>query len=244
MNNWKRSKRLQAIANFIPDQSRVADIGGDHAFLLIQLAKEERLLRGIVGEVNRGPYENAKRNVQQMGVDHLIDVRLGDGLSVLEQGEFDFLVLAGMGGSLIINILEQGKEKLEAIQGMVLQPNIHAKGVRAWLHKNHWRLSDETIVEEAGHLYEILVATPGSDPTLYQDEKLDKELLLEIGPLLWKQQHPLLAKKLTELHQHKKAVVEQLSRGVTSAARQKWAAEQKSLQALERVRKCLSKVTN
>src|SRR5690606_34430747 len=117
MNNWRRSKRLKTIADLIPDQSIVADIGGDHAFLLIYMAQDGRLARGIVGELNRGPYENAKRNIQRMGVQDLIDVRLGDGLSVVKQGEIDYLVLAGMGGSLIVNILERGKEKLTQVKG-------------------------------------------------------------------------------------------------------------------------------
>lgn len=242
MKNWKISKRLQTIAELIPDHVKVADIGGDHAFLLIQLAKEGRLLRGIVGEVNRGPFENAKRNIRQMGVQDVVDVRLGDGLSVFDQDEVDYLVLAGMGGSLIVDILERGKAKLKPIQGMVLQPNLNAKCVRAWLQKNHWRLVEETIVEEANHLYEILLAKPGEDPALYQDSFIQEELLLEIGPLLWKQKHPLLLKKLTEAFQRKVAVVQQLSQGTTSAAKQKWMVEQKKMKEFERVIQCLSKV--
>jgi len=244
MNNWRRSKRLKTIADLIPDQSIVADIGGDHAFLLIYMAQDGRLARGIVGELNRGPYENAKRNIQRMGVQDLIDVRLGDGLSVVKQGEIDYLVLAGMGGSLIVNILERGKEKLTQVKGMVLQPNLNAKRVRAWLQRNNWYLTKETIVEEAGHLYEVMVAEPGKKSTLYQDAMLDEELLLEVGPLLWKEKHPLLPKKLAAALARKAEVVKQLGRGTTDAAKKKWAIERKKLKDLERVMKCLSKGFN
>lgn len=244
MEIWKRSKRLQAIAALIPDNQRVADIGGDHAFLLISLAKEGRLAYGIVGEVNKGPYENAKRNVKKMGVQHLIDVRLGDGLSVLRQGEVDFLVMSGMGGSLITNILEQGKAKLSQIKGMVLQPNVNAKSVRSWLRNHDWQLIKETIVEEAGHRYEVLVSAPGTNPELYRDELVSEELLLEIGPLLWKEKHPLLAHRLVEELRRKKAMLKQLEKGSTETAQKKWNVEHKKIRELERVIKWLSKVTN
>lgn len=244
MEIWKRSKRLQAIAALIPDNQRVADIGGDHAFLLINLAKEGRLAYGIVGEVNKGPYENAKRNVKKMGVQHLIDVRLGDGLSVFRQGEVDFLVMSGMGGSLITNILEQGKAKLSHIKGMVLQPNVNAKSVRSWLKNHRWQLVKETIVEEAGHRYEVLVSAPGTNPELYRDELVSEELLLEIGPLLWKEKHPLLAHRLVEELRRKKAMLKQLEKGSTETAQKKWNVEHKKIRELERVIKWLSKVTN
>lgn len=244
MRTWRGSKRLQTIANLIPDHSKVADIGGDHAFLLIHLAKEERLSHGIVGEVNQGPYENAKRNIQRMGVQHLIDVRLGDGLSVLNQDEFDFLVISGMGGSLIATILEQGKGKLDQVKGMVLQPNINAKIVRAWLEKHQWQLTKETIVEEGDHLYEIIVAIPGKNPALYRDSFVSEEGLLEVGPLLWKQKHPLLKKKLTEELRRKEAMMQQLKQGNTVSAKKKWNSESKKVKELKRVITCLSKVTN
>ncbi len=61
------SKRLRAIAEFVPRGSRVADIGADHAYLLIYLAKEGGLIKGIAGEINRGPWENAQRQVERNG---------------------------------------------------------------------------------------------------------------------------------------------------------------------------------
>lgn len=243
MRNWKLSKRLQTIAHFIPDNSKVADIGGDHALLLIQLAKEGRLRHGIVGEINRGPYENAKQNIHRMGVQDVIDVRLGDGLSVLSREEFDFLVISGMGGSLMTTILEQGKEKLDQKKGMVLQPNTNAKRVRAWLEDRHWQLVHETIVEEGEHLYEILVAVPGKNPTLYQDSLLRKEVLFEIGPFLWKQKHPLLKRKLKEELLRKETIVQQLKKGTTASAKEKWRAESEKIKELKRVIQCLSEVT-
>src|SRR5699024_3765634 len=119
------SDRLSAVARLIPPGRIVADIGSDHAQLLVHLAEHQVLDRGIAGEVNRGPYENAADRVRESGWSDRIDVRLGDGLKVLRPGEADVVVLAGMGGSLIASILSRGKEKLDATTQLVLQPNNH-----------------------------------------------------------------------------------------------------------------------
>lgn len=235
INRWTRSKRLKKIANYIPDDVRVADIGADHAFLLIHLASEGRLKKGIIGEVNQGPYENALSNVKRFGFQQLIDVRLGDGLSILQPNEIDVIVLAGMGGSLIMNILNTGIEKLASVQKLVLQPNIGSRPLRRWLDDHGWRLMMEDIVDDEGILYEILVACPGDDLTLYQDEQLDEEMLYEIGPILWKDQHPLLRKKLQIDLEKKQKVVNGLKRGKSIEAKQKLAIELRRMRKLERV---------
>lgn len=241
MSSWRLSKRLQAIADFIPDHTRIADIGGDHAFLLIHLAQEGRLAYGIVGEVNQGPYENALNNVQNAGVESQIDVRFGNGLSVIRPREVEFLVLSGMGGALITEILDKGKEKLGHMKGMILQPNIHTAGVRIWLEKHQWQLITETIIHDGDHLYEILVAKPGKNQELYQDEMIRKEILFEIGPLLWKHKHPLLAKRISEEIQRKKSMIKQLEKGKTHTAVEKRRIESDKIVELERVIKWLSK---
>jgi tRNA (adenine22-N1)-methyltransferase len=236
---WQISKRLQTLADYVPDQARVADIGGDHAFLLLHLAKQRRLKSGIVGEINRGPFENAKNRVRFMGYEELIEVRLGDGLSVLKAGEVDAVVLAGMGGSLIAKILEEGKEKLTRIQRLILQPNIGAARVRAWLSQNHFRIVAETIVEEADILYEIIVAEPGEEEA-YAKSDLPCSLLLELGPVLWREKHPLLRRKMAQEIQAKERVYKQLAQGKSEDAlirRQKLADE---LEKWRKVFKCLS----
>lgn len=244
MLELKLSQRLKTIADLIPSDSKVADIGGDHAYLMIQLAQERRLKRGIVGEINKGPFLNACRNVKRMGYQSLIDVRLGDGLSVVEVMEFDVLVISGMGGTLIKNILEKGRKKLSGVQKMVLQPNIGTHHVRGWLDQQGWQLTDEALVEEEGVLYEILVASPGKEMHLYQDSFIPSEFLYEIGPLLWKQRHPLLIKKLKNELQRKEKMIGQLQLGVTGEAKKKWKQEKEKVEIWKRVIQCLSMDTN
>lgn len=237
------SDRLQAIAHYIPDKMRVADIGGDHAFLLLYVARQGRLQKGIVGEVNRGPFENARDRVALMGFSSLIDVRLGDGLSVLNTDEVDVVVIAGMGGALITQILEKGKEKLAGVKRLVLQPNIGGKRVRTWLYENQYEIVAETLVEDADILYEVIVAEPGNEKGYLQTE-LRMSQLLEIGPLLWRQRHPLLRQKLLEEQQRREKVFKQLERGKTEEAVKRKEVLEGEIKEWEKVIACLSAEQN
>ncbi|UWE02813.1 tRNA (adenine(22)-N(1))-methyltransferase [Laceyella sacchari] len=240
---WQLSERLKTIASFIPDHKRVADIGGDHALLLTLVAKENRLQKGIVGEINRGPHQNASERVKLADLTNLIDVRLGDGLAVIQPGEVEVVVIAGMGGALIASILEQGKDKLAGVERLILQPNIGESRVRCWLEENGFRLVEETIVEEAGIYYEILVAEPGK-PGYAADQILGRDMAREVGPLLWERRHPLLHKKLQEVVAGKRKILRQLNLGKTEQAIARKRELEKEIETWERVIQCLSKENN
>jgi len=152
------SIRLAAIAARVPASSRLADIGSDHALLPVYLAEQGKLAAGIAGEVNPGPYEAARRQVRESGVEDRIEVRKGDGLAVLAPGEVDVITIAGMGGGLIVSILEAGADRLAGVRLLVLQPNVGEDQVRRYLLANDWLLAAEEILEEDGKIYEILTA--------------------------------------------------------------------------------------
>lgn len=185
----KLSKRLQTIANYVPDGSRLADIGSDHALLPAYLAERGRVSFAVAGELNAGPLEAAAKQVKEAGLGAVIDVRQGDGLAVLAQNEADVVTVAGMGGSLIAAILEEGREKLESASRLVLQPNVGEDQVRRWLAAADWVLTDETIIEEDGKWYEILCAdrrpdAQGANRSLYRPRRLDDGVILEAEELL------------------------------------------------------------
>lgn len=192
MNSEKLSKRLETVAKYIPMDSKFADIGSDHAYLPCHMVQNGLISFAIAGEVVDGPFQSAKGQVEQLGLGEKISVRLGDGLEVIEQGEVDCITIAGMGGSLIASILEQGKARLRQVKRLVLQPNISAISVREWLLENGWGLIGEEILEEDGKIYEILVAEQGNEKTAYQNN-LEKGLLL--GPYLTKEKDFIFQKK-------------------------------------------------
>lgn len=192
MNDQILSKRLTTVVNYIPKGARVADIGSDHAYLPCYIVKQSNVPFAIAGEVATGPYTSALTQVAHAGLTDKISVRKGNGLAVIEEGEVDCITIAGMGGSLIATILEEGKEKLTSVTRLVLQPNIGAHAIRKWLLANGWELVAEEIIEEHYQVYEILVAEKGDPYAPYGDE-LDSGILL--GPFLQKKQHDAFLKK-------------------------------------------------
>src|SRR5690606_8294198 len=129
-----------------------------HALLPCYLILNKLVPKVIAVEVNEGPYEAARRQVQRYGLERHIDVRLGDGLTVLKPGEVHSIVLAGMGGTLINTILQQGREVLAKTHQIVLQPNVAEAKLRRWMLDNGWCLIEEELVLEHDRFYTILVA--------------------------------------------------------------------------------------
>jgi tRNA (adenine22-N1)-methyltransferase len=185
----KLSERLVTVASFLPKGANFADIGSDHAYLPCYVCKHDDTARAIAGEVRVGPLSSAKETVAKYALNHVIDVRLGDGLSVLQVNEVEQVVIAGMGGSLIRTILEEGKDKLGRVELIIAQPNVDEKNVRKWFMKNGYQILEEVILEENGHIYEIIVGKISEHPV----SLTEKEIFF--GPLLLKKKHPLFYKK-------------------------------------------------
>lgn len=200
MNIDKLSKRLETVASFIKPDMRIADIGSDHAYLPCYAVNQGLAKAAIAGEVVEGPYQSAYNQVKEAELSDRIAVRKGNGLTVVNQGEVDCIIIAGMGGALITDILENGKQKLVEVQRLILQPNVAAEKVRKWLLDNNWQLSDERLIEEDGKYYEILVAD--RDKSKIQYSNLKKELLL--GPYLLNSKDEVFHRKWrSELNQWK-----------------------------------------
>ncbi|WP_070327003.1 tRNA (adenine(22)-N(1))-methyltransferase [Exiguobacterium aurantiacum] len=178
-------RRLKRVVDFIPAGSILADIGSDHAYVPCYLVQQGIIDRAIAGEVNQGPMEAAKAQVELIGASSKIDVRLGDGLAVLNEDEATCISICGMGGSLIRSILENGRDKLGAVERLVLQPNVDGQQVREWLLVSGFTLVTETIVEENDKIYEILVGERGTE-TRYSADEAERTWQLMFGPELLK----------------------------------------------------------
>lgn len=219
MQKLKISKRLKTIAKHLPEGAYFADIGSDHAYLPCFICSKDMKARAIAGELNRGPFHSAQETVANCQLTDRIDVRLGDGLTVLHEGEVLQLVIAGMGGSSIAAILEEGKKKLTRSERIIIQPNVNEYSVRKWLVDHGFYMADEDIVKENGHIYEIIAADRNPDSVL--QHYTEKELLF--GPLLlhkkddifiekWQHQHGKLTRIIYQMKQAKIQHTEKMAR--------------------------------
>lgn len=178
--------RLQAVADFVPQGSRVADIGTDHGYLAVELVKSGKAKFVVASDKNTGPYEAAVRTVRENGLaDNVISVRLGDGLKRLKPGEVDTVCIAGMGGALMVEILEGSPDVVETLDTLILQPQSAAPELRRWIYRKQWHIEDESLALDDGRIYEIIMAKRGR-------RKMPEQLMLEIGPVLWQKKPPLL----------------------------------------------------
>lgn len=250
----KLSKRLELIAKQVPAGSTLADIGSDHALLPSYLALQGRIRKGIAGEVNPGPFQAASKQIRGSQLGEIVDVRLGDGLAVIEAGEVEVITIAGMGGALIASILESGSPKLAGVKRLILQPNVGEYNVRSWLLDHSWILINELILEEDGKIYEILIAIPSAsaeasidNELLYKSRPLDEHLtidreqLLKMGPYLiqnpssvWFQKWELELGKLDMIRR-------QLSLSESPESRAKEQELEQEMKRIKEVMACLQK---
>ncbi len=188
METRKLSKRLDAVAGFVPKGARLVDVGSDHAYLPLFLVEQGWIDFAIAGEVVQGPYQSALTNVAEAGRTDHIQVRLADGLAaVVAEDKISAVTIAGMGGRLIADILAAGRDKLDGVTDLILQPNNREDELRSWLSENDFAIMDERILTESGKTYEILVVRSGQQ-TL-------SDLEVRFGPFLMREQSPVFVAK-------------------------------------------------
>ena len=205
MNAQQLSKRLAKVGEFVPSQARLADIGSDHAYLPVRLMLAKKISYAVCGEVVRGPYESALNQVTLQGLADNITVRLADGLFAIEPSDkIDTITICGMGGTLIKQILLEGKERITGEELLILQPNVGEATLRKYLVANEYSIIAEEILEENKKIYEIIVAKK-----LVQPMSLNEAQYL-FGPLLMQEKSPVFIKKWQRELMQRQRVLQQL----------------------------------
>jgi len=187
-------ERLKQIASLVDDQARIADIGTDHAYLPIELVKDAKISFAIASDIAQGPLNN-------------IETRLGSGLLTIHpEDKIDTIVMAGMGGTLMVNLLNASPTQYPTL---ILEPNVGEANVRLWLMNNNYRILAEKIIETAGHIYEIIKAVKSTTAVPLT------EMEINFGPVLMQNKNKIFYKKWSNqllfqqklLHNLKKAKV-------------------------------------
>lgn len=158
--------RLKLIADFVKGKT-VADIGTDHAYIPIELMKNGRCERVIASDVNTGPAEIAENNIKEEGLN--IEVRTGSGLSVLLPGEAEDIIIAGMGGKLICEILAAHPEIAKSSR-LILQPMNGQYELRSFLLKEGYVISHEDLALEGFKVYNVIICDRMGKPLSYKSE--------------------------------------------------------------------------
>ena len=189
----KLSKRLSSVAQLVGKNMRLADVGTDHGYIPIYLIQAGEIAHGIAMDVNRGPLLRAQEHIRNEKLETYIDTRLSDGLSTLIPGEVDSVVIAGMGGNLMMRILREGEAVVNQLTELILQPQSEVEEVRRFLKTAGWSIVAEDIVEEDGKYYFPMKAQPILD---HQNSSAYSEADYRYGRLLIKAKHPVLLEYL------------------------------------------------
>lgn len=225
------SRRLQAVADLVPCESFCADIGSDHGYLPIYLVSEGIILRAIAADIGKGPLESAAANVRKYDLADKIELRLGNGLTVLKPHEVDCVTICGMGGSLMSEILNTSPEVVDALKCMILEPNVGAHLIRHWAKENHWQITAEKLIEEDGHFYPIIRLEKGEMAELSAAEEF-------AGPLLLEAKHQLLGDYLNYWRTKELKLAAQLLAVGQAETNEKAQALQEKWRAIEEEYQC------
>ncbi|EQK92637.1 hypothetical protein QEG_1320 [Clostridioides difficile CD127] len=166
----KLTDRLLKIASLVSDGKKIADIGTDHGYIPEYLLKEGKVPFAVLADVNKGPLDNAHKEVIQNNLLDKVDLRLGSGIEILEIGEVEEVIIAGMGGILISELLEAKKEVAHNVEKLILQPMQAQEELRYYLLNNGYEILEEVLVREDFRIYEIIVAKYTGKNTIIEDE--------------------------------------------------------------------------
>lgn len=174
--------RLRMIADLVPTCDTVCDIGTDHGYVAIYLAKKGIAQKVIAADIKEGPLMQAEKNIALYDASGKVQTRLSNGFEYIGQNEADCAIIAGMGGETIAEILQNEKGS----KYYVLQMQTAHRDLREYLSENGFVIEKEAIAQEGRKMYTALLCTKGTPYTLTETEK-------EIGPLLIKDRPPLFA---------------------------------------------------
>lgn len=185
----KLSKRLASIASNIDKEDKVVDIGCDHGYLSIYLKAVNGNKVVIATDINENALNMAKKNINKNSM--LIETRLGNGLDIIKHNEVDTIIISGMGGNTILNILK--KNKLKYIKKIVIQSNTDIPLIRKYINKLGYTIKNEQLIIDKNIYYIIITFTKG------RHKYTKKELYF--GPILLKENNDLFnEKKAIELN--------------------------------------------
>ncbi|MBE6137725.1 MAG: hypothetical protein E7176_04960 [Erysipelotrichaceae bacterium] len=183
-------KRIELLASLSKGSKILCDVGCDHGYALIEAITKYGVKKGLACDINEGPLQIAKKNIEASGLENKISLILSNGFNNVNV-EFDTAIIAGMGGSLICDILSNDIIKLKD-KKLILQANNDRYKLRSFLYSNGFKIVDEHSIFEQGKYYEIIVAETGNEAASDFD--------LKYGPILRRNRNEAFIKHYTTLY--------------------------------------------
>lgn len=181
------SFRMQQVAAMVEPCRTAADVGCDHGYVAMELVEKGIVRQMIAMDVRKGPLARAEENVRQRQLQARIACRLSDGLEALSPGEADSIIIAGLGGPLMIHILERGSNHRLGTEALVLQPQSDIPAVRRYLHRIDYEIVKESMVFEDEKYYVIMKGKPQTDRLAWNavEYQYGRDLLRQRSPILY-----------------------------------------------------------
>ena len=207
------SKRIHALAGSVTGGHTAADIGTDHGYVPMLLIRDGISPRVIMSDISEGSLSKAKETFRLCGLTDRVsesDFRIGDGLETIAAGEVDEVIIGGLGGHTIVDILDADIEKSRSFKKLILQPRKHSGALRYWLYVNGWDIERECLAQEGKFVCEIIIAVPSGEECREPEFEYDDirwkypEYLVDIDPELaqkridWKMDS--IAEQIENLH--------------------------------------------
>jgi tRNA (adenine22-N1)-methyltransferase len=181
------SERLNFIIKNIEKTNILADIGTDHGYIPIYAIKNNICEKAIATDVNKFPLDKARLNAILENADDKLEFRLGDGLKTLNNNEANVVIIAGMGGNLIKDILEASINIVNELDYLVLQPVQNPEILREYLYNNNYEIIKEDLCLDEGIYYELFKIRRREGESTQLDP-----IYYEVSPKLLMEKHPLL----------------------------------------------------
>lgn len=213
----KISRRLQTAAALVSEGTVLADVGTDHGYIPLYLLEQGKIKRAVAMDINKGPLARAKEHITQYGMEQYIETRLSDGVAGLQPHEVDSILIAGMGGGLVMHILKEGEAVCKAAKELILQPQSELCQVRRFLAEEGYVTEAEEMVLEDGKYYPMMRVHWEEQERSVEWQENGEELLRQetcdiYGRLLLERKHPVLREFLQKEQQIYAGILENLKK--------------------------------
>ena len=202
---------MKAVAAMVTSGGVLADVGTDHGYIPIALIQRQKIKSAIAMDINKGPLARAQDNIASAQLGDYIQTRLSDGVVALGEGEADSILIAGMGGELVIHILSEGEKVCKEASELILQPQSDIRKVREYLRLHHYKIVDEDMICEDGKYYPMMrVINVELDNAWMKMDEQTRVACDIYGPLLLRNGNPVLRRFLVRQHRQLTQILQTL----------------------------------